>query len=50
MKTKKGLYSDIENSIRCNHDYDDVPSISAYDLNEISEPYSNWIDENTLAV
>ena len=49
MKTKKGLYSDIENSIRCNHDYD-VPSISAYDLNEISEPYSNWIDENTLAV
>ena len=47
MKTKKGLYGDIENSIRCNHDYD-VPSISAYDLNEISEPYGNWIDENTL--
>ena len=49
MKTRKGLYSDIENSIKCNHDYD-VPSISAYDLNEIFEPYGNWIDENTLAV
>ena len=49
MKTKKGLYSDIENSIKCNHDYD-VPSISAYDLNEIFEPYGNWIDENTLVV
>ena len=47
MKTKKGLYSDIENSIRCNHDYN-VPSISAYYLKEIFEPYGNWIDENTL--
>ena len=49
MKTKKGLYSDIENCIKCNHDYD-VPSISAYELNEIFEPYGNWIDDNTLVV
>tara|TARA_B100000575_G_C23029860_1_gene592952 strand:+ start:208 stop:549 length:342 start_codon:yes stop_codon:yes gene_type:complete len=49
MKTKKGLYSDIENRIKCNHDYD-VPSISAYELNEIFEPYGNWIDDNTLVV
>ena len=47
MKTRKDLYSDIENRIKCNHNYD-VPSIWATELNEIFEPYGNWIDENTL--
>ena len=48
MKTRKDLYRDIENHVKCNHNYD-VPSIWAAELKEISEPYGNWIDENTTA-
>lgn len=47
LKTKAGLFEQIEQAITAHHSYD-VPEITATALVAISEPYKKWIDEETI--
>lgn len=45
MKTKAGLFKEIENVIKANHSYE-VAELIATPICNISKEYANWIDEN----
>ena len=47
MKTKRSLFQEIEKVIKDNHSYE-VAEIIAQPINEISEEYQKWIEENTI--
>lgn len=46
MKTKKSLYNQIESEILELHSYD-VPEIVMYEIQNGSQKYLNWIEEET---
>ena len=46
IKTKKSLFNQIKDKIISVHSYD-LPEIISYEINNISEEYAKWIDENT---
>lgn len=46
MKTKKGLYKEIEKVILDNHSYE-VPQLVAYDIVEGYSEYLKWIENET---
>lgn len=45
MKTKAGLFKEIEGVIKANHSYE-VAELIATPICNISKEYANWIDEN----
>lgn len=47
MKTKAGLYDELEAAIKLHHTYD-VPEIIALPIIRGNEKYLDWIGENTL--
>jgi len=46
IKTKAGLYEKIERFIKTHHSYE-VPQIVQIPIDEGSDEYLDWIDENT---
>lgn len=48
FRTKKSLFKKIENEIKSIHDYE-VAEISYYEIEEASEEFLNWIDENIIS-
>lgn len=46
MKSKKILFTEIENEIIKNHSYE-VPEIVCYDITNCNKDFFNWIDKET---
>lgn len=44
MKTKKGKFEEIKNEIKKIHSYE-VPCICSWDIKQVNEEYSKWLDE-----
>lgn len=49
MKSKKGLYKEIEKVILENHSYE-TPQIVAYDIIDGFKDYIDWIEEETVSI
>lgn len=46
IKTRAGLYSEVEAAIKANHPYD-VPEIIAFPILQASREYLTWLHEET---
>ncbi len=49
MKSRKGLYKEIEKVILENHSYE-TPQLIAYDIVEGYQGYLDWIEEETKSI
>ena len=47
VKTTEENFGDLEKTVRANHSYE-VPEIIAVAAEQVSEPYLNWLRENTV--
>lgn len=47
IKSRKALFSEIQERIRALHPYE-LPEIISCELSDGSEPYLNWISDSTL--
>lgn len=49
MKSKKGLFKEVEKVILENHSYE-TPQIVAYDIVDGFKDYIDWIEEETVSI